>query len=614
MSAAICLCTLPINGYAQNSIFELKEQVKKGDLSSASLIAISEHHIQKEQNSDSIFKYTRLLKRQATQSKDSLLFGETYLQFAHGHYLNSSYDSVFHYGKKAIRIFDRLDQKGRRASAEILFGNTHRILFENKEALGYLKQALPHAKDIDRVMVQIGLATVNIQLNNLEEASLRYNEAFRISKEINNDLYLYNIHNGLATVYLKGEKFDEVLDSLLKALAIAEEQANYVGQAKCLHNIAHYYNGEEEYSKAETYLKKAIELFPKINSEYLKASVYRLYAESLTELGSIEEASYYLDKAEVIYRSRIPARLGLINSLRANIALKSNRPQQAIKLLEEGIAVSKKNKLMGNLQANYLQLSEVQQKVGNTRAALDAYKNHKAYQDSVAQRNKTKEIEALKLQFDIAQYEQEIIVKDQKLALLDSQKKTGNYRNLLLGFITLGLLFFVYRQRKINKINKAAFNTEKELSILKEAQIIHGKKEITEYAIHINEHNKLMDACLTRIKTLKRKASEPIVKSGLTDLQFYIKDNLDINKEKIELDSKVQSEQEDFTFNLKRQYPELSQKEIQVATYLVLNLSSKQAASQMGIKDQSVYNYRLSLRKKLKIRKETNLSEFLRQL
>lgn len=365
---------------------------------------------------------------------------------------------------------------------------------------------------------------------------------------------------------------------------------------------------------AISHFKRAIILFPKINSKFLKASVYRLYAESLTELSNIVDANYYLDKAEVIYTNRIPTRLGLIKLSRANIAIKNNQPKEAIKSLEEGILISKKNKLMANLSASYLMLSEIKEALGNSQGALNAFKNHKIYRDSVSQRNKTKEIEALKLQFDIAQYEQEILVKDQKLALLDSEKVAGQYRNILLAVIMIGLLFFVYRQRKINNINKVAFKAEKELNLLKQAQIQQGKREITEYAIHINEHNKLLDTCLTQIKGLKRKAHDAVIKSGLTNLQIYISDNMDINKEKIALDTKVESEQQAFIFNLKQKFPNLSQKEIQVATYLVLNLASKQIANQMRIKEQSVYNYRLSLRKKLGIKKEDNLNEALRNI
>ncbi len=600
--------------FSQNQITILKKELKKEEDSIKLLIKIANHYIEKEKNSDSIFKYSHILKDIAKRESDSLLFGETYRQFAHAHYLSSTYDSVFYFGEKSIKLFKKLEKTDKKANTEILLGNTHRLLFNNKEALRFFKNALPNAKNKDQIAVQIGLATVQIQLNNLEQASFRYNEAFRISKELDNDVFLYNIHNGLATVYLKSGKSNEVLVSLEKALEIAENQENYIGQIKCLHNIGHYYNGVEKYKEAVIVFKKAIILLPKTNSEYAKASVYRLYAESLAALNDVESANFYLDKAEKIYEERLPTRLGQIKLARANLAIHNQNTIKAIALLNEGISISKENKIMGNIEACYRKLFEIQENTGDSKAALEAYKKYKIYGDSVAQRNKTKEIETLKVQFDIAQYEQDILVKDQKLALFDSQKKNSQYRNILLGFVLIGLIFFIYRQRKINSINKTTLIVEKELNSLKQAQILQGKKEITEYAIHINEHNKLLDNLLTQIKSVKRKAIESAVKSGLTNLQIYIKDNMDINKEKIALDTKVGTEQQDFIFKLKQKFPNLSQKEIQVATYLVLNLTSKQVANQMQIKEQSIYNYRLSLRKKMGIDKKDNLNESLRSL
>ena len=61
-------------------------------------------------------------------------------------------------------------------------------------------------------------------------------------------------------------------------------------------------------------------------------------------------------------------------------------------------------------------------------------------------------------------------------------------------------------------------------------------------------------------------------------------------------------------------YPTLSKREINVATYLRLNMTSKQISNQLGISHQSINNYRLKIRKKLKLKSKDNLVEFLKSI
>ena len=65
---------------------------------------------------------------------------------------------------------------------------------------------------------------------------------------------------------------------------------------------------------------------------------------------------------------------------------------------------------------------------------------------------------------------------------------------------------------------------------------------------------------------------------------------------------------------LKEKYPNLTPKEIKVATYALLKMSSKTISNQMGISIQSVNNYRFTIRKKLNIPKNKSIDEYLRDL
>ena len=68
---------------------------------------------------------------------------------------------------------------------------------------------------------------------------------------------------------------------------------------------------------------------------------------------------------------------------------------------------------------------------------------------------------------------------------------------------------------------------------------------------------------------------------------------------------------EKFLHKLKEQYPELTPADIQLCAYLKMNLSSKEIASLLNITVRGVEIRRYRLRKKLYLKHETNLTEFI---
>lgn len=66
-----------------------------------------------------------------------------------------------------------------------------------------------------------------------------------------------------------------------------------------------------------------------------------------------------------------------------------------------------------------------------------------------------------------------------------------------------------------------------------------------------------------------------------------------------------------FDMKLKAVYPEISEKEIRLASFLRMNLSTKEIASMLNVLPDSVLKSKYQLKKKLKLDKETDLNHFL---
>ncbi len=605
---------------AQEDITTLKKEYYSTNSSidkSTILFKISDYYLTSHKNTDSAFAYINKLEKNASIITDSLQTAEVLYRKAKAHYLSSNYEKTKSISKKALSVFEKFNAKDRAALVYVLLGHTHQVLFQNQEAIGYFLKAEQSALEKDKIQIYVGLGAVNTQANNLDKSIDYYNKAFNLSSKLNDRKYLYNIHNGFASIYLKEDEIEKVFESLNKALEEAKKSKDFLAQVVCHHNIGYNHLLIKNFTEAQTSFELAITLFNNISNKYMMGAVYMHYSEALMNSNNLEQADNNLAKAEQIFKDiKNTGRLPKILNIRAQIEQKKGNLQESITLLNSAIKLSKANEITGITQKNYFELSKAYEASGNKTEALEAFKRYNAISDSINLKKQRQEIAKMQTKFDLAEYEQDLKVSNQKRALLEQEKKTSNYRNILLAVVAIGLLLFIYWQRNINKEKQKRLETEKELMILKEkelhSEVQFKNTEITSFALHISERNKLLQSLNGKIKNIKKEASSS-VKLSLAELQMYIKDHIEVNKEKVLLNSKAKETQDSFVLKLKENNT-LTPKEIQVATYLRLNLPSKQIATQMSIAEQSVNNYRRSIRKKFNLEKDDNLTDFLNKL
>ena len=178
-------------------------------------------------------------------------------------------------------------------------------------------------------------------------------------------------------------------------------------------------------------------------------------------------------------------------------------------------------------------------------------------------------------------------------------------------------MFFVYRQYNYILTKKKAYEAEKELTKIKREQLQNEiklkKREVTDFAIQISDKNEILYKIKKNISKIY-KSSDAETKSKLRKVINNINNTIEVNQEKIAIYSKADEVANDFYAVMTNKYPTLSKREINVATYLRLNMTSKQISNQLGISHQSINNYRLKIRKKLKLKSKDNLVEFLKSI
>jgi DNA-binding CsgD family transcriptional regulator len=100
-------------------------------------------------------------------------------------------------------------------------------------------------------------------------------------------------------------------------------------------------------------------------------------------------------------------------------------------------------------------------------------------------------------------------------------------------------------------------------------------------------------------------------KSQLAKLNKSIVMEVNSDKSWKDLEKHIKNVHFDFLKRLKENYPTISPRELDLSTYLLMNMSTKEIAEVMNISTGGVELARYRLRKKLNLNKKENLTGFL---
>ena len=576
-------------------------------------------YFDRQENIDSVLYYIRKINKIDKKKLSKSELATLNLLSLHAYYYKSEFDKAIDNGQEALSYYKSVDSVEQTGEIYFRLGACYRNQFKSKEAITYFKLAEKKLKNSNLTQVYLGLGNTYYQLNDIEESITYLLKAQSLAEQFDLENKMSTIYNSLAAAYNKNDDSDNALNYLEKSLFLANKTNSNTSRLLAYFNLGSYYLDKDDLDNATKNFKESYNLINKTNYNHLKARATLGYADVLILNKKLEEAEVLIDKAQNLYntignKNRMP----YVYNLKAEIENKKGNIDNAINLLKQGLEISKDYEITDIIIENYLDLAELEEKNLNYKKALLAYKNYSRLNDSLNKKQKTKEIETLKIKYEVSEMETNLKLKDQKLTNLEIEKKASNYRNVLLSIVGIGLVFFIFRQYKINKITKKVLESENEIISLKKQQLENEvsfkKNKITEYAIHINDRNKFLEVCKKQLKDIQKLAENRMTSDKAKELHFFIKNHIETQKEDIVFNTETQSTGADFNYKLQENFPNLTDKEILVCNYLILNLSSKKIADKMNISFLSVNNYRTSIRKKINLPKGGNLKRALQQL
>ncbi len=152
----------------------------------------------------------------------------------------------------------------------------------------------------------------------------------------------------------------------------------------------------------------------------------------------------------------------------------------------------------------------------------------------------------------------------------------------------------------------------KQLKIEKlQISLMAKDKELVNNSFQVVKKNKMLNGIIQKIKSIDDETVEEATKARLHKLTKSIIKDLELDNGWDNLERHVKNVHFDFLKRLKEKYPDISPRELDLACYLLMNMSSKEIAEIMNISSESVELARYRLRKKMGLSRNENLIGFL---
>ena len=465
------------------------------------------------------------------------------------------------------------------------------------------------------------LAKIYSSIKNNETALECIKKSLTISKAI--DAYW---ETGESYEFMFAHYFDE------KQYTLAQK---YIDSAQTMYAKAENVQGIQFLAKyrAEIYLKQnkpdlaipiydaLLQLDKKDGVAYILTEGYTFLSKAYTNKNKYKLAAKYLDSA------RVQASISENLSHRISIASQQAKIYKSRKQLSRGILELQtilKNENIDFFQESkkdlYKELSELYALNNDPKNALLSSNEHYRIKDSlraILQKNKFNVIQS---EFNYNELSAKLKARDAQLQVSKTEQKRARDNTYftigVLGLIVLFFLISFYKQKKLNTIKRENLMAKQEvLSVKQEAldtQVAFKNKQNTDFAIHISEKNELLEKIKIKLKDVK--VINDTHKAVVKDTIHFINNDIDQNREKIQLYQQVNETNDSFRAKIDQLYTNLNDKEKKVATMLRLGQPSKQIALQLGISAASVDNYRYNLRKKMEIPKGHSLKDFIKKI
>ncbi len=334
------------------------------------------------------------------------------------YHLKAQYDSAIYFTKQAYRIRKANAWHSSAIDAANQLNTIYQAAAQPDSSFWVLYDALHLAQEINDSLgyayLYYNLAYAHLEFGDVDTAFHYFEQALNIGEILNDPTLLRMTNSGMGDWYYRRNKFQQALEYFLRTDSLSEEEM-YLASARSYNNIAACYDQLGRFHQAKAYYQKALALHRKLGS-------LGDIASSLNSLGALFYRQEAYDSARS-YFEKVDQFLGP----NLNRALKVQ---------------------------NLLELSETEAALGNYSSALNYFRQHNAWRDSLFEAEKIASIAQMQTIYDTER-------KQKQIELLNAlnQQRLAERRFLIGGLaflliVSLALMAFLRQRQLLNRRNQ----------------------------------------------------------------------------------------------------------------------------------------------------------------
>jgi signal transduction histidine kinase len=293
---------------------------------------------------------------------------------------------------------------------------------------------------------------------NLEKALQSATRGLQQSEEKPNPFGFYpDLLNQTGNIYQLLKRYDIALEYYQKALDYVKENTeNAYLESAILGNIGEVYTLMGDNKNALEYNVNALNLRIALNDTDGIPYSHWAIAKNALSIGDLKTAKSHASQSMELQSKRHNLwGVGYCLELLGEIYLKSNEFEKARDSLLQAIDICQDENILEHVRSSYSILSQVYEKLGEDKLALDAYKKYQSTDKEILSEKSQERISQLEVQYKTTQKENEILLLKNERDLQNALIKAEQSRRLalIIGISALALLLFLIVVLYVRKQN-----------------------------------------------------------------------------------------------------------------------------------------------------------------
>lgn len=437
-----------------------------------------------------------------------------------------------------------------------------------------------------------------------------YMKSAELWRQQQDTLRLAIVLGNIGSLHINLRNYDLAIDYLMQAVKLNQRKPSEVNENDLFINLGVAYQEKGQYVEAEKYYRKSLVLSKKLGNQYQLARVFLNLSNTKQKAGLYSGSQQFLDSSRMVCEKNgfligllfCDINQGELLILQGEYARGLTYLKKADLRMTEYDIPEVKSELMRLLSLAY-------EHTGDLSRALIYHKDYIDLRDSVSGVETNRQILELQSRYESERNAREMDQLHQKAEKQASLKRSYAMGLLLVTTILLLISSWFYYYFRSSR--------EKKLRAAKENETLHLRMELKDQelvskAMLLAKLNEMLWQVSAEIRKLSPELSEvqsENMRKLINDLEHSLS-----NKAWQEFEVRFEKVHQNFYEKLQSQFPELTPTEIKICSLLKLNLNTKDIALLTNRSVGTIDNARSSIRKKMGLDNEANLTTFLLSL